>query len=414
MGLICHLCGRQFGTASLEIHQKSCRERFEREHGRPAPEAPGNGAAALAFETEVLEPCPHCGRTFLPDRLQVHLRSCGNSLHRRSDEQLFEPSLPSRRRRGASPQPDAESQRCSQKQLPFCHLCGRQFGTASLEIHQKTCRTRFEREKGRPAPEAPAGGGADAAAHFFETEVLEPCPHCERTFLPDRLGVHLRSCKGASITSRGELEQCLTCGRQFTRAQLIGHRKLCRPSGAASPDARTSGPAFDAIATEDAVAESSSRPRRNPAAIPAARRDVVEEPSVARSLSSGDGRSATTARGAAGDGRVRPVVHVQSASARCLASSRSPSRREYAAPSSARRPGPPRHAWTDDKEVPSAAAPPRVAPVSRSSLISANARGGKSTRPAAERLVELQGLFDACLISETEYAAKRALVLADL
>ena len=406
-GLLCHLCGRQFGTASLEIHQKSCRARFEREHGRPAPEAPatgGNDAAALAFETEVLEPCPHCGRTFLPDRLQVHLRSCGSSLHRRSGEQLFEPSLP--RRRSASPPPDAESQRRSQKQLPVCHLCGRQFGTASLEIHQKMCRAKFEREKGRPAPDAPAGGN-DAAALAFETEVLEPCPHCGRTFLPDRLEVHLRSCKGAP-TSRGELEQCLTCGRQFTQAQLIGHRKLCRPSGVASPDTRASGQAFDAAANEE--------------------ENVVEASSVARGVSSADRRgnatsaraavgNATTARAAVGDGRVRPV-QAQSASARHLASSRSPSRhespsrREYAAPSSARRPGPPRDAWTDDKEVSSAAPPLRVA--SRSSLSSANGRGGKPKRPAAERLFELKGLLDQGLISDAEYAAKRASVLADL
>jgi len=29
----------------------------------------------------------------------------------------------------------------------------------------------------------------------FEHQVLSSCPHCERTFLPDRLEIHLRSCK---------------------------------------------------------------------------------------------------------------------------------------------------------------------------------------------------------------------------
>ena len=28
------------------------------------------------FNTKALEPCGNCGRTFLPDRLIVHLRSC--------------------------------------------------------------------------------------------------------------------------------------------------------------------------------------------------------------------------------------------------------------------------------------------------------------------------------------------------
>lgn len=30
----------------------------------------------------------------------------------------------------------------------------------------------------------------------YNDKVLEPCPNCARTFLPDRLLVHLKSCKG--------------------------------------------------------------------------------------------------------------------------------------------------------------------------------------------------------------------------
>ena len=35
-----------------------------------------NQAANEKFNTDTLQPCPHCARTFLPDRLAVHLRSC--------------------------------------------------------------------------------------------------------------------------------------------------------------------------------------------------------------------------------------------------------------------------------------------------------------------------------------------------
>ena len=35
----------------------------------------------------------------------------------------------------------------------------------------------------------------DAFKNYNE-KALEPCPNCARTFLPDRLVVHLRSCKG--------------------------------------------------------------------------------------------------------------------------------------------------------------------------------------------------------------------------
>ena len=35
-----------------------------------------NNEAFRNYNDKVLEPCPNCGRTFQPDRLQVHMRSC--------------------------------------------------------------------------------------------------------------------------------------------------------------------------------------------------------------------------------------------------------------------------------------------------------------------------------------------------
>jgi hypothetical protein len=244
---MCLLCGRQFGMASLEIHMRTCEQKYEQEHGKRAPPAPavpltvGGRAAALeaqneaafsTFQQEVLEPCPHCARTFLPDRLVVHLRSCrgdvrrasigSTSSHRTPRDQPI-PQRPSTshgtsdhgesERRSSAPPPRLQrkssgSSPSSAPLLPMCHLCGRQFGTASLEIHMRTCEQKYEQEHGKRAPPAPAvprtvGGRAaaleaqnEAAFSTFQQEVLEPCPHCARTFLLDRLAVHLRSCKG--------------------------------------------------------------------------------------------------------------------------------------------------------------------------------------------------------------------------
>jgi len=106
-GLICPLCGREYGTASLQIHMKSCRQKFELQQQdlpknmrRSADKiiaayeqnqammnafASGSGGYNIdamndqAFDTynkEALVPCSNCGRTFLPDRLIVHQRSC--------------------------------------------------------------------------------------------------------------------------------------------------------------------------------------------------------------------------------------------------------------------------------------------------------------------------------------------------
>ncbi|KAJ1616178.1 hypothetical protein T492DRAFT_896010, partial [Pavlovales sp. CCMP2436] len=69
--------------------------------------------------------------------------------------------------------------------LPMCHLCGRQFGSASLSIHLRACELKFAQEYGRQAPPAPVvartGSKAatvqaqnEAAFSAFQTEVLEP------------------------------------------------------------------------------------------------------------------------------------------------------------------------------------------------------------------------------------------------
>ena len=97
--------------------------------------------------------------------------------------------------------------------LPVCHLCGREFGTASIKIHMKACAEKYEREKGKPAPPPPdmlsglTSGDrpikqADWDAYNEQAQAvaegeMEPCPLCARTFAnKERLSVHLRSCTG--------------------------------------------------------------------------------------------------------------------------------------------------------------------------------------------------------------------------
>ena len=36
--------------------------------------------------------------------------------------------------------------------LPVCYICGRQFGTKSLPIHEKACLKKFEQEQAQLEP----------------------------------------------------------------------------------------------------------------------------------------------------------------------------------------------------------------------------------------------------------------------
>lgn len=89
-------------------------------------------------------------------------------------------------------------------------------------------QAKLPEERRRPCPTAPpmfeeiiAGGadvlkkgGGDAAQRYnedafnnFNTKALEPCEFCGRTFLPDRLIVHLRSCRPKNVPNEEEKEE---------------------------------------------------------------------------------------------------------------------------------------------------------------------------------------------------------------
>lgn len=99
----------------------------------------------------------------------------------------------------------------------MCYICGREYGTMSLEIHLKTCRKKWEIEQEkkppgyrRPCPEPPkdfdqAMSGAKSGEVYFQTYndaafenynlALEPCPQCGRTFNPESLPKHMKGCR---------------------------------------------------------------------------------------------------------------------------------------------------------------------------------------------------------------------------
>ena len=97
--VVCYLCGRKYGTKSISIHEPSCIKKWHAENKklpkhlrRKMPSKPDyskfasgdydenyieevNEASYKAAQEQLI-PCSNCGRTFLPDRLQVHQKSC--------------------------------------------------------------------------------------------------------------------------------------------------------------------------------------------------------------------------------------------------------------------------------------------------------------------------------------------------
>ena len=103
---ICHICGRQFGSQSLTIHQKHCAEKWNKDQAHlpksqrlPLPPLPtidpastksGNDAAFATYLEHSRKECPNCSRKFAIDRLEIHLRSCspGGFFARKNQERM--------------------------------------------------------------------------------------------------------------------------------------------------------------------------------------------------------------------------------------------------------------------------------------------------------------------------------------
>ncbi|KAG7379801.1 hypothetical protein PHYPSEUDO_008097, partial [Phytophthora pseudosyringae] len=97
---VCHVCGRQYGMSSFDIHLKQCKklwvqqeEAKPKKERRPVPKTPPgigeggggmtrqeiealNQAAQEAYNVHGMETCEFCGRTFAEGRLAIHNKSC--------------------------------------------------------------------------------------------------------------------------------------------------------------------------------------------------------------------------------------------------------------------------------------------------------------------------------------------------
>ena len=133
---VCYICGRQYGLSSYDIHLKQCKElwiaREEKnppKDRRPLPEDPflnfngsskGNNEANLEeinkiaqeqFKTAALVSCQFCNRSFLPEKLLIHNRSCTVDTPAKKVEKLTTPH--------ATPERPKTSQQGSNSRTPL-------------------------------------------------------------------------------------------------------------------------------------------------------------------------------------------------------------------------------------------------------------------------------------------------------
>ena len=135
---------------SFAIHITQCQDLFEKREAqkplkerRSCPTDPTlrmkgdldsmNAAAHEEWNTKMLMKCRHCGRSFLPEKLQIHNKSCtASNPARRVQEPISKTTLT-----------NSYSEYEDNGNFVQCRDCGRSFNSSSFAKHAKVCRDVF-------------------------------------------------------------------------------------------------------------------------------------------------------------------------------------------------------------------------------------------------------------------------------
>ena len=339
--LVCHICGREFGTKSLPIHIKACTKKWEdaeslkpRKERRPVPRAPSdapigstraemdqrNAAAMAAFETQAMKKCPNCGRTFLEDRLPIHLRSCTSENPHKAvnrpqaepeETKLAQPSaltlqgkVPHAKSTAiSSPAPTAEEY--AEMDLRQCTRCGRNFAADRLAKHESVCgksgKTRpvFQSSAKRAVDPIMTGRRQQSTGKAASTgkwkkehqDFINAMRYSKKVERAQKAGVDIRTIQPPpSSSDYSDYVNCPYCGRNY--APQTAERHIPRCAGIVN---KPKPPPSRRLLAANPVSSSTARISGSPKPPAHSPKPVGKSPGPRQQTGSGIARSSTEA-----------------------------------------------------------------------------------------------------------------------
>ena len=218
--LLCHICGREYGTTSLAIHLPQCAKLWKdrqkllpRSERRPVPKAPltlstitsmkidSKDTAAMeefnrtmmgVFVEKGLVGCQHCGRRFLEEKLPIHQRSCT-----------------AERPAAAVGTHRLKQQQATLKPSTAALMTAGGGGAASVSF----------------APIAGASARGPLVAQTEELKLLD-----DDVPVPAKgydLNAILSAAEDDGASGGGDMSECSTCGRRFNSDRIAKHELIC-------------------------------------------------------------------------------------------------------------------------------------------------------------------------------------------
>ncbi|KAG5889736.1 hypothetical protein JTB14_010210 [Gonioctena quinquepunctata] len=171
-------------------------------------------AKVIPLPKSTLLPCTNCGRTFYPDRLLVHQRSCKtpqinskvpSSEHLSSISPAMMSQNTSSTPSGAQPPPTFE-----------CYICGKVCGVHSIKIHEKLCLRRWHTENELLPPDM----RSPPPVKREKIKSSEPPPIAHGSSDIDEA-------ERPSSSRNSPLFPCYICGKLFTVNSIYIHEPQC-------------------------------------------------------------------------------------------------------------------------------------------------------------------------------------------
>ncbi|CAH8857978.1 unnamed protein product [Trichobilharzia szidati] len=289
--VVCYICGREFGSASIGIHEPQCLKKWHQKNDMlpksermpppvkpqlvrsnefqgPADSRSGGGyqfdlptgitqsastfneAAALAASANLV-PCPKCGRTFNPDRIEVHKRVCKSSMSNR---------LQTVNSNNAEKSLKITPKYTNDNLLTKCCICNQMIQTHLMPKHESDCLIKSKQTyddislaKSQGQPMSTSSNQLTNRFHELNLKSTQdrllPCSYCSRRFLPTSLEMHLKSCRSKKDnTTRKECQRqsqasgqrtrsrtptkpisavCYICGREYGTWSISIHEPKC-------------------------------------------------------------------------------------------------------------------------------------------------------------------------------------------